>query len=102
MMKPTSEDTRRSATIAIRSALFSPDTHAACDCRLDGAACEAPSPAWATRAHLLAEAGRVEEAERAYERAVSLTTDTGMRGYLARQCARLRSEGSFARKSAPA
>ncbi len=46
-------------------------------------------PAWAARAHLLAEAGRVEDAARAYERAISLTTDGGARRYLERQCARL-------------
>jgi RNA polymerase sigma-70 factor (ECF subfamily) len=46
-------------------------------------------PAWATRAHLLAEAGRAEEAVRAYERAISLTTDNGARKYLERRRARL-------------
>ena len=44
-------------------------------------------PAWATRAHLLAEAGRREEAVRAYERAISLTTDVAARRYLERRCA---------------
>lgn len=39
-------------------------------------------PAWATRAHLLAEAGRTEEAARAYEKAISLTTDPIIRQYL--------------------
>jgi RNA polymerase sigma-70 factor (ECF subfamily) len=47
-------------------------------------------PAWATRAHLLAEAGRAEEAARAYERAISLTTDGGARRYLERRRAQLR------------
>ena len=42
-------------------------------------------PAWATRAHLLAEAGRVEEAVHAYERAISLTTDVSARRYLERR-----------------
>ncbi len=46
-------------------------------------------PAWATRAHLLAAAGRAEEAVRAYERAVSLTTDNGARKYLERRLADL-------------
>lgn len=46
-------------------------------------------PAWATRAHLLAEAGRVDEAIHAYERAISLTTDNAARRYLERQRARL-------------
>jgi len=47
-------------------------------------------PAWATRAHLLAEAGRAEDAARAYERAISLTTDLGARRYLERQHAQVR------------
>jgi len=46
-------------------------------------------PVWATRAHLLAEAGRNVEAARAYERAISLTTDDAARRYLDRQRARL-------------
>lgn len=46
-------------------------------------------PAWATRAHLLADAGRVEEAVQAYERAIALTTDLGPRGYLERRRAQL-------------
>jgi RNA polymerase sigma-70 factor (ECF subfamily) len=46
-------------------------------------------PAWATRAHLLAEAGRSEEAARAYERAIALTTDAGARRYLEWRCAGL-------------
>ena len=41
-------------------------------------------PAWATRAYLLAEAGRVDEAVAAYGRAISLTTDSGVREYLER------------------
>jgi predicted RNA polymerase sigma factor len=44
-------------------------------------------PAWATRAHLLAEAGRREEAVRAYQRAISLTTDVAARRYLEGRCA---------------
>ena len=46
-------------------------------------------PAWATRAHLLADAGRAEEAVQAYERAISLTTDKGARSYLERRRAQL-------------
>ncbi len=41
-------------------------------------------PAWATRAHLLAEAGRLDEAARAYDRAISLTTERGVRRWLER------------------
>ena len=47
-------------------------------------------PAWATRAHLLSEAGCAEEAVRAYDRAISLTTDGAARRYLERQRARHR------------
>ena len=45
-------------------------------------------PAWATRAHLLAAAGCAQDSVRAYERAISLTTDTGARRYLERQRSR--------------
>jgi predicted RNA polymerase sigma factor len=50
-------------------------------------------PAWATRAHLLGEAGRTEEAARAYERAISLTTDAAARRYLERKRSRLGRSG---------
>jgi len=46
-------------------------------------------PAWALRAHLLAAAGRTEEAARAYERAISLTTNNAVRRYLEQRCAGL-------------
>lgn len=49
--------------------------------------------AWATRAHLLAEAGREGEAAAVYERAISLTTDNRARRYLERRRARLLGEG---------
>ena len=49
-------------------------------------------PAWATRAHLLAAAGRAIEAAEAYERAISLTTDNRLRPYLARQHERVLDE----------
>jgi RNA polymerase sigma-70 factor (ECF subfamily) len=42
-------------------------------------------PAWATRAHLLAEAGRRKEAAQAYARAISLTTDPAARSHLERR-----------------
>jgi predicted RNA polymerase sigma factor len=48
------------------------------------AAVERFQPAWATRAHLLAEAGRSAEAADAYATAISLTTDPATRAYLAR------------------
>ena len=42
-------------------------------------------PWWATRAHLLAEAGLHEAAAQAYDKAISLTTEVGVRRYLERQ-----------------
>jgi RNA polymerase sigma-70 factor (ECF subfamily) len=47
-------------------------------------------PYWATRAHLLAEAGRVDDAVAAYEAAAALTDDEAVRAYLAGRAARLR------------
>jgi RNA polymerase sigma-70 factor (ECF subfamily) len=49
---------------------------------IEGESIQRFQPAWATRAHLLAEAGRSDEAVLAYDRAISLTTDTGARHYL--------------------
>jgi predicted RNA polymerase sigma factor len=46
-------------------------------------------PAWATRAHLLAESGRTFEAVAAYRKAISLTTERDAREYLERRCAAL-------------
>ncbi len=43
---------------------------------------DAFQPAWVTRGHLLAEAGRVDEAAAAYRRAIDLTTDDAVRTYL--------------------
>jgi RNA polymerase sigma-70 factor (ECF subfamily) len=52
---------------------------------IDAEALQRFQPAWATRAHLLAEAGRADEALLAYDRAISLTTDAGSRRYLERR-----------------
>ncbi|WP_256840540.1 RNA polymerase sigma factor [Ornithinimicrobium faecis] len=46
-------------------------------------------PAWATRAHLLERLGRVTEADAAYAKAVSLTTDPVDRDHLERRRAQL-------------
>ncbi len=46
-------------------------------------------PAWASRAHLLAEAGRLGEANDAFTRATSLTTDARLRRYLERRRAQV-------------
>lgn len=57
---------------------------------IDGDAVQRFQPAWATRAHLLAEAGRDAEAADAFARAISLTTDAAARRYLERQRDRVR------------
>lgn len=49
-------------------------------------------PAWATRAHLLAEAGRAAEARPAYRKAISLTTEGPIRRHLERLAARASKE----------
>lgn len=55
---------------------------------LDDAAALRFQPLWATRAHLLSEAGRAADAWQAYERAISLTTDAAARRYLERRRSR--------------
>ncbi|WP_246669978.1 RNA polymerase sigma factor [Arthrobacter zhaoguopingii] len=57
-------------------------------------------PAWATRAHLLAEAGRTAEASAAYSRALALTTDPALRGFLEQALQRLSAPGPPAADSA--
>ena len=47
-------------------------------------------PAWTTRAHLLALAGRTADAANAYRRAIELTTDAGVADYLLRKLRKLR------------
>jgi RNA polymerase sigma-70 factor (ECF subfamily) len=49
---------------------------------IDDPAVERFQPAWATRAHLLAQAGRAAEAAHAYRRAIELTADPGVAEYL--------------------
>ncbi|MEV0670191.1 DUF6596 domain-containing protein [Mycobacterium sp. NPDC050441] len=56
-------------------------------------------PAWVTRGHLLAEAGRVDEAAAAYRRAIELTTDNAVRAYLTGRLGSLRSTGRAGRGS---
>jgi RNA polymerase sigma-70 factor (ECF subfamily) len=46
-------------------------------------------PAWATRAHLLAEVGRAADAVQAYRRAIELTTDPRVADYLLRRFRKL-------------
>jgi len=49
---------------------------------IDDPAVDRFQPAWATRAHLLAEAGRPAEAAKAFRRAIDLTTDPAVVDYL--------------------
>jgi RNA polymerase sigma-70 factor (ECF subfamily) len=90
--------TLHAALVAMAPTLGARVAHAAAVGRTDGAhaglamldaitdpAVRRFQPAWATRAHLLTEAGRTEEAVQAYRRAVSLTTDAEARRYLERR-----------------
>jgi RNA polymerase sigma-70 factor (ECF subfamily) len=90
--------TLHAALLSIAPTLGARVAHAAAVGRVEGAraglealdaiaddAVQRFQPAWATCAHLLAESGRAEEAVRAYERAISLTTDKGARRYLERR-----------------
>ena len=52
---------------------------------IDDEAVQRFQPAWAARAHLLAEAGHADAAVKAYDRAISLTTDNRARRYLERR-----------------
>ena len=97
--------TLHAALVAIAPTLGARVAHAAAVGRVEGAqagldaldtitddAVQRFQPAWATRAHLLAEAGRAEAAAVAFERALSLTTDSGARRYLERRRAQLSSD----------
>jgi len=80
------------ARVALAAATSHTDGPAAGLAVLD--AIDAPSagrfqPLWATRAALLAEAGDAPAAMAAYEKAISLTTDTPTRAWLEAQLARL-------------
>jgi RNA polymerase sigma-70 factor (ECF subfamily) len=54
-------------------------------------AVEAYQPYWAVRAECLRAAGRTGEAEAAYDRAIGLSEDAGVRTFLAAERARLSS-----------
>lgn len=64
-----------------------PEAGLACLDGLDDATARRFQPAWATRAHLLARAGRPREARSAYEKAISLTTDPLVRAHLREKAA---------------
>jgi RNA polymerase sigma-70 factor (ECF subfamily) len=70
------------AAAAVDGEIDGPDAGLGALDAIDDPAVERFQPAWATRAHLLAEAGRAAEAADAYRRAIELTTDPGVAEYL--------------------
>ncbi|MEJ3405799.1 DUF6596 domain-containing protein [Rathayibacter sp. YIM 133350] len=57
--------------------------------RIDDDGVDRFQPAWATRAHLLADLGRTDAAAAAYARAIALSTEPGERAFLAERRAQL-------------
>jgi predicted RNA polymerase sigma factor len=72
----------RVAVAASRSHVDGPSAGLAELDRIEDPSIEAFQPAWATRAQLLAQAGRLQDSALAYQRAVSLTTEPAVRRYL--------------------
>lgn len=58
--------------------------------QLEEEAVKAFQPTWVTRAHLLARSGQISEANTAYGRAISLTTDPSTRRFLVQAQAKLK------------
>ena len=56
---------------------------------IDDPALQRFQPAWATRAHLLASAGRRGEAATSYEKAITLATDPALRSFLRERATRV-------------
>ena len=79
------------ASAAVDGEIDGPDAGLRALDAISDPAVERFQPAWTTRAHLLAEAGRAAEAAEAYRRAIELTADPGVAEYLLR---RLRSATS--------
>lgn len=75
----------RVALAAATGRVHGPDAGLAVLDAMTGDAIGRFQPAWATRAHLLAEAGRADEAATALARAISLTTSPAVRRYLERR-----------------
>jgi predicted RNA polymerase sigma factor len=67
---------------AVTGELDGPEKGLAALDAIDTPAVERFQPAWATRAHLLSQAGREAEAASALDRAVALTTDPAVRAHL--------------------
>jgi RNA polymerase sigma-70 factor (ECF subfamily) len=70
------------AAAAVDGELDGPEAGLRMLAAIDDPAAARFQPFWATRAHLLAEAGRSAEAEKAFRRAIELTTDPGVADYL--------------------
>ena len=73
------------ATVALASVdgeIDGPDAGLVALDAIDDPAVERFQPFWSTRAHLLFEAGRPRAAADAFRRAIELTSDEGVRGYL--------------------
>jgi predicted RNA polymerase sigma factor len=70
------------AAAAVDGEIDGPDAGLRALDEIDDPAVERFQPAWTTRAHLLAEAGRAAQAADAYRRAIELTTDPGVAEYL--------------------
>lgn len=66
------------ASAAVDGEIDGPDEGLRALDAIDDPAIERFQPAWATRAHLLAQAGRAPEAADAYRRAIELTADPGV------------------------
>lgn len=73
------------ASAAIDGELDGPDAGLRALDAITDPAVERFQPAWTTRAHLLAEAGRATEAAEAYRQAIDLTRDAGVADYLSRR-----------------
>ena len=79
----------RVALAGVLARVEGPDGGLAALDALDQPAAGALQPYWATRAHLLAAAGRPVEAVAAYDQAIARTGDAAVREWLGRQRARL-------------
>ena len=73
------------ASAAVDGEIDGPDAGLRALDAIDDPAVERFQPAWTTRAHLLAEAGRAAEACDAYRRAIELTADPAVAEYLLRR-----------------
>jgi predicted RNA polymerase sigma factor len=73
------------ASAAVDGEVNGPDTGLRALDAITDPAIERFQPAWTTRAHLLAEAGRAADAAEAYRRAIELTADPGVADYLLRR-----------------